>query len=157
MSAREDQPMPLPRSEQGRATTELQSTNWKAAIELHKPFPVKMKHSDATALRLVKLGGFGADLIRFERGGKVGPHTHVGDHILVCWEGKGLLWFNGVELELSPGVVYMVPGDVPHAVYAHPESDRALVLFAIGNDHRPADSNDRLDTSEQEYEPSWKT
>jgi len=156
MSSRIDHQTATQESAGRHSGAELRYADWKKPIELRKPFGTKMKHSDATAHPLVKCGAFGADLIRFDGGGKVGPHTHPGDHILICMEGRGLLWFDGSELELSPGVIYMVPGEVPHAVYAHPQSETALVLFAIGNDHQPANSYNRLDITNHAYEPSWK-
>jgi quercetin dioxygenase-like cupin family protein len=121
----------------------------------NRPFPFQMANSDATGFPLLKFGAFGADLIRFEPGKKVGPHTHPGSHILVCLCGKGVVWYNGDELELKPGICYLIPEYVPHAVYAHPESQESLVLMAIGNDHRPVDSPARLDITSHEVEIQW--
>ena len=119
------------------------------------PFPYKMANSDASGFPLLKFGKFGADLIRFEKGRKVGPHTHPGSHILVCLQGYGVVWYNGEELKLCPGVCYLIPENVPHAVYAHPDTPEALVLMAIGNDHRIVDSEDRLDLTPHEVDIQW--
>jgi quercetin dioxygenase-like cupin family protein len=132
----------------------LQSAGFN--INYSKPFRFQMVNSDATGHPLLKLGAFGADLIRFEPGKKVGPHTHPGSHILVCLCGRGLVWYNGEELELEPGVCYLIPEFAPHAVYAHPESVESLVLMAIGNDHRIVDSKDRLDITDHEVQIDWK-
>jgi quercetin dioxygenase-like cupin family protein len=121
-----------------------------------QPFQFQMVNSDATGHPLLKLGAFGADLIRFEPGKKVGPHTHPGSHILVCLSGRGLVWYNGEELELTPGICYLIPEFAPHAVYAHPEASESLVLMAIGNDHRIVDSTDRLDVTNHEVHIDWK-
>lgn len=121
----------------------------------NSPFPFQMVQSDATGLPLLKYEEFGADLIRFEPGKKVGPHTHPGSHILVCLAGFGIVWYDGEELELKPGVCYLIPEFVPHAVYAHPESPESLVLMAIGNAHRPVDSAARLETTSHEVDIVW--
>jgi quercetin dioxygenase-like cupin family protein len=107
--------------------------------------PLRMQHSDGTARPLVvdrsRPNAFGADIVRFEAGKGVGLHVHVGAHILMVTQGKGVLTYNGEKYDLFPGMIYLVPSNVPHAIEALTE----LVLVAIGNDHRPADSEERLD------------
>jgi len=103
--------------------------------------PVQMADSDGTAMPLVKLNEFGADLIRFAPGKRVGLHTHQGDHILVVVSGTGVLTFRGERHALYAGVVYLVPGSVPHAIDAETE----LSIIAVGNDHRDAGAEDRLE------------
>lgn len=134
----------------------LSSARWDEPAYSDSPFPHQMANSDATGIGLVKYGKFGADMIRFKPGKKVGPHTHPGDHVLICVRGKGILWYDGVQKQIDRGFIYMVPGDVPHAVYADPKSEEDLVLFAIGNDHQPVDSSDRLDVTDHEVKPKWK-
>lgn len=102
--------------------------------------PIKMMHSDGTGSPLFTSKGFGADIIRFPPNGKVGNHTHEGDHILFVIRGTGIVEYDGVQHELYPGLAYLVPGQVPHAIYAKEE----LILIAVGNDHRPLNSEDRL-------------
>lgn len=133
--------------------TELQSARWD--VDYTKPFAKQMVSSDATGYPLVSQGGFGADLIRFEPGEKVGPHTHPGDHILICIAGTGILWFDGAQYVINVGFIYFVPGEVPHAVYAHPNSEGPLVLFAVGNNHWPVDSPARLNVIKREVVPVW--
>jgi quercetin dioxygenase-like cupin family protein len=122
----------------------------------NKPFEFQMSQSDATGHPLLKHGKFGADLIRFEPGKKVGPHTHPGSHILVCLAGRGVVWYDGEELELRPGVCYLIPEYAPHAVYCHPKSGESLILMAIGNDHRDVDSSDRLRVTSDDVNIEWQ-
>lgn len=104
--------------------------------------PVQMAKSDGTALRLLKRGPFGADLIRFAPGQGVATHTHPGDHVLVVVSGSGWLTYNGQRVEISEGTVYLVPGSVPHAIDA---GESELTLISVANDHRDAGSEDRLE------------
>lgn len=101
---------------------------------------IKMQNSDATGSPLFSYNGFGADVIRFSKGGKVGRHVHVGDHILFVLKGKGKVEFKGILYDLFPGLSYLIPGSVSHAIYAEEE----LVLIAVGNNHQPLDSAERL-------------
>lgn len=103
--------------------------------------PIHMVHSDGTGEPLVKNGKFGADVIRFAAGEGVMNHTHEGDHILFVLKGNGIVEYNGEENPLYPGLCYLIPGSVDHAIRAHEN----LVLIAVGNDHRPLDSETRLD------------
>jgi len=106
--------------------------------------PLQMQHSDGTALPLVlddsTPNKFGADVIRFAAGEGVELHTHIGAHILMVTKGTGILIYGEEEHEMFTGMIYLVPSNVPHAIKATTE----LVLIAVGNDHRPADSLERL-------------
>lgn len=104
------------------------------------PLTRPMSYSDATGLPLLKSGPFGADLIRFPAGGKVGKHTHPGEHMLFVLSGGGRLEYQDTEVNLIPGLCYHVPSNVPHAIYATTE----LTLISVANDHRPVDSEERL-------------
>jgi quercetin dioxygenase-like cupin family protein len=107
--------------------------------------PLQMQHSDGTALPLVvddsKEQRFGADIVRFASGTGVGLHTHVGSHILMVTKGNGLLTYGDEKHEMFPGMIYLIPSNTPHSIEAITE----LVLVAVGNDHRPADSEERLE------------
>lgn len=105
------------------------------------PLQIQMAHSDGTAQPLVKLDRFGADLIRFAPGKGVQSHTHAGDHILAVVSGWGWLTFDGRRYPLISGTIYLVPGSVPHAIDATTE----LSIIAVGNDHRDAGAEDRLE------------
>ena len=116
--------------------------------------PLKMQHSDGTALPLVLDDStpkkFGADVVRFRAGEGVELHTHIGSHILLVTKGEGVLIYEGKHgldgiaherHDMFPGMIYLVPSNVPQAIEAKTE----LVLIAVGNDHRPADSSERLE------------
>lgn len=105
--------------------------------------PVQMAKSDGTALRLLKLGVFAADLIRFAPGKRVATHTHPGNHILVVVSGRGWLTYDGERVALTDGLIYLVPGRVPHAIDAAEDSE--LTLISIADDHRDAGADDRLE------------
>jgi mannose-6-phosphate isomerase-like protein (cupin superfamily) len=102
--------------------------------------PVRMKNSDGTGMPLLRYGEFGADVIRFRSGEGVQTHVHEGDHILFVLRGRGILTFAGEEHSLYPGLCYLVPGAVDHAILA----SENLVLIAVGNQHRPLDSFERM-------------
>ena len=93
-----------------------------------------MASSDGTARALLLYKKFGLDIIRFGAGKGVSTHTHEGDHILLVLKGEGFVEYNGVDHNLQPGMAYMLPGSVPHAIKATSE----IVMLAIANDHRPA-------------------
>jgi len=113
----------------------------KGQLKINKGIlPIQMKHSDGTGLPLVAYKNFGADVVRFPAGKGVGTHTHIGAHILIVLEGEGFVEYEGVDHPLQPGIVYMIPGNIKHAIKATTE----LILIAVGNDHRPLDSEERL-------------
>jgi mannose-6-phosphate isomerase-like protein (cupin superfamily) len=101
---------------------------------------VQMYNSDGTGSPLLALNGFGADVIRFAAGKGVMNHTHIGDHILFVIKGRGIVEYNGVEYDLYPGICYLVPGSVNHAIRAI----QNLVLIAVGNNHKPLESEERM-------------
>ena len=102
--------------------------------------PFKMCNSDGTGFPLLKDGKFGADIIRFAAGKGVMNHTHEGAHILIVIKGKGFVEYNGIDYKLEPGVCYLIPSLVDHAIKA----DTELVIIAVGNDHQPVDSIKRM-------------
>ena len=114
-------------------------------ISLEGQQPLQMHESDGTALSLVlddtTAKKFGADVVRFAPGTGVRLHKHVGAHVLMVTKGTGILTYENEKYEMFPGMIYLVPSNVPHAISATTE----LVLVAVGNDHRPADSAERLD------------
>ena len=105
----------------------------------------QMAFSQGTGHPLVSYNGFGADIIQFDAGKGVDSHTHDGHHILLVLTGSGIVEYYDEEHDLYPGVVYFIPGNVPHAIRAKTN----LVLIAVGNDHRPVDSKDRLTVVEK--------
>jgi mannose-6-phosphate isomerase-like protein (cupin superfamily) len=102
--------------------------------------PIQMRNSDGTGLPLLKDDLFGADVIRFGPGKGVGNHVHIGAHILFVIKGRGFVDYDGVPYRLEPGLCYLVPKFVDHAIRAETE----LVLIAVGNDHRSLASEERM-------------
>lgn len=101
---------------------------------------IKMCNSDGTGEPLLAYNGFGADIIRFAANEGVMNHTHEGDHILFVLKGVGIVEYDGQEYDLYPGLAYLIPGHVDHAIRAKEN----LVLIAVGNNHRPLDSIERM-------------
>jgi mannose-6-phosphate isomerase-like protein (cupin superfamily) len=108
-----------------------------------KERPIQMAFSDGTGSPLFSCEGFGADIIRFEANKGVDTHTHKGDHILFVLSGTGIVEYFDEKHQLYPGMAYYVPGKAPHAIKAHTN----LVLLAVGNNHRPLSSKERLEIS----------
>lgn len=87
-------------------------------------------------------GHLGVDVLRVEAGDSFPIHTHAGDHLLLCLEGKGTISIGRKTYHVVEGDIYMVAGMIPHAVGA--ASDSHHVLAAIGAPHRPIDSPNRM-------------
>ena len=101
---------------------------------------IDMINSDGKGLPLLIHKGFGADLIKFTAGKGVEKHIHPGSHILIVFSGEGKLGYYEETHLLTPGLIYLIPENVPHSIRA--ETD--LVLMAIGNDHKSVNSNERM-------------
>lgn len=95
----------------------------------------------ATGLPLVSNGHLGADILHVPANGKFPVHCHPGDHLLLCLAGSGTISIGERTYQVSPGDLYLVPGEVPHAVGA---GDQDHVLVAIGSPHKPVDSPERM-------------
>ena len=104
------------------------------------PRPVHLARSNATGEGLVSNGVLGADVIRLAAGDGFVPHTHPGDHLLVVLGGSGTLTCGGKIYPTRAGELYLVAGEVPHAVGAITDH----VLLAVGAPHLPVDSPDRM-------------
>ncbi len=102
--------------------------------------PIQMCNSNGTGSPLLSFNEFGADIIRFAAKEGVMNHTHEGDHILFVLKGSGVVEYNQAEFPLYPGLCYLIPGEVDHAIRA--EED--LVMIAVGNKHRTLDSVERM-------------
>jgi quercetin dioxygenase-like cupin family protein len=109
------------------------------SVDLH-PRPFAMAHSTATGQGTVTNGFLGADVIHIRAGEGFVPHTHPGDHLLIVIGGKGTITYDGKIYPTEAGQIYMIDGDVPHAVGAI--SDH--VILAVGAPHKPVDSADRM-------------
>jgi quercetin dioxygenase-like cupin family protein len=104
------------------------------------PRAIRMPRSNATGEPLVSNGQLGADIIRLAAGDGFVPHTHPGDHLLIVVGGLGTLTYGGRIYPTRAGEIYLVEGEVPHAVGAITDH----VLLAVGSPHRPVDSLDRM-------------
>lgn len=102
--------------------------------------PISMVNSDGTGEPLLSQNGFGADVIRFASGKGVQNHVHEGDHILFVLAGEGFVIYEGEPNALKPGIAYYVPGNVAHAI----EATTNLVMIAVGNQHFPVGSEERM-------------
>jgi quercetin dioxygenase-like cupin family protein len=87
-------------------------------------------------------GHLGADLLYVAAGDRFPIHTHPGDHLLLCVAGAGTITIGQVTYKVTPGDIYMVDGQVPHAVGA--AGDQPHVLVAIGAPHKPVQSPERM-------------
>lgn len=95
----------------------------------------------AVGLPLVSNGQLGADILHVPPDEEFPVHAHPGDHLLLCWEGTGTISVDGVTYQVKPGDIYLVPGQIPHAVGAGPMGH---TLIAIGSPHKPVDSPERM-------------
>jgi quercetin dioxygenase-like cupin family protein len=105
---------------------------------------VPIVDSPATGEALVSNCSMGADLIRLEAGKGFSPHTHPGDHLLVIVGGQGTITYDGKIYRTQAGQVYLVEGEVPHAVGAITDH----VILAIRSPHRKIDSDERMNLVE---------
>ena len=99
-----------------------------------------MHNSDGFGVSLLKDGSFGADIITFGAGKGVLNHVHEGSHILFVVKGEGFVDYLDRTFKLTPGLCYLIPSMVSHAIRATSE----LVLIAVGDKHFDVDSERRM-------------
>src|SRR5689334_16592154 len=80
--------------------------------------PTPVAHSHATGEALISNGLLGADIIRLAAGDGFVPHTHSGDHLLIVIGGEGTITCGGRILPTCAGDLFMIEGQIPHAVGA---------------------------------------
>ncbi|TDB90334.1 cupin domain-containing protein [Actinomadura sp. KC216] len=109
----------------------------------HRPRPVTMAGAvNATGEAMVRSGtAIGADVIRLAAGAGFAPHTHPGHHVLTVIAGMGTITYGGRIHQTRAGQVYLIEGDVPHAVGAITDH----LILAIGAPHKPVDAHDRME------------
>lgn len=111
------------------------------ATDLHGQHGWKDVHgAPAVGIPLHTNGHLGVDLIHVKGGDQFPIHTHPGDHLLYCVSGEGTMSVDGVTYRIRPGDLYMVDGNVPHAVGAITDH----TIMAIGSPHKPVDSPERM-------------
>lgn len=125
-----------PQDEAGLHVTNLSHLSRRVREEGLKVFG-----ADALGLPLHSNGHLGADILHVPAHASFPVHTHPGDHLLLCLQGTGTISIGERTYTVGPGDLYMVPGQVPHAVGA---GKRAHVLVAIGAPHKPVASPERM-------------
>ncbi|GAA4085303.1 cupin domain-containing protein [Actinomadura miaoliensis] len=112
-----------------------------AAAVREQGVPVHGADATGLALHLSGDGHLGADMLRVPPHTSFPIHVHPGHHLLLCLEGEGTITVDQVTHRIRPGDLYMVDGQVPHAVGA---GDTEHVLVAIGAPHKPVDDPSRM-------------
>ena len=93
----------------------------------------------APGVRMRPLFGDGAmlNLLEFEQGANVAPHSHPHEQLGLVLEGSLVLAIAGVEHRLEPGDAYKSPGGVEHAAWTEGERCRVLDVFQpVREDYR---------------------
>lgn len=108
-------------------------------IRPYSDLPVPMYGAPASGLGLAGGDALGVDLINVRAGGGFSPHTHPGDHLLIIVAGRGTVTWDGRIWPTSPGSVYFIPGEAPHAVGAIEDH----TILAVGSPHKPIGAADR--------------
>ena len=122
------------------AKTEVNDGHTNLRLE-HSERSQKMHGArDATGQGLVTNGAVGADLIRLPAGAGFEPHTHPGHHVLAVVGGIGTITYAGSVYETQAGQIYLVEGQVAHAVGAITDH----VILAVGSPHKAIDAEDRM-------------
>ncbi|MCC7423303.1 MAG: cupin domain-containing protein [Planctomycetaceae bacterium] len=67
--------------------------------------------------------------VEFEPGAIVEAHSHPHEQAGIVVSGRGRFIVGGVEKDLGPGDMYIIPGGVVHRVIASPEGLKALDVF----------------------------
>jgi quercetin dioxygenase-like cupin family protein len=77
------------------------------------------------------------NLIEFEAGATVSPHSHPHEQLGIVLRGMQALVVDGEAHELGPMEGYVLPGDVEHSAYCGPEGATVLDIFSpIREDYR---------------------
>ncbi len=86
-------------------------------------------------------GHMGVDRLDLKSNEKFPLHTHPGHHILYVLSGFGTVTIEDTVYTTIPGDVYLINGNVPHAVSA---GERGQSLLSFGVPHKHLDSPDRM-------------
>jgi quercetin dioxygenase-like cupin family protein len=93
----------------------------------------------ATGVSGRPLFGEGAmlNMIEFEPGATVAPHSHPHEQLGICLRGVQILIVDGVEHAIGPMEAYVLPGGVEHAARCGPEGATVLDVFQpVREDYR---------------------
>jgi quercetin dioxygenase-like cupin family protein len=122
-------------------TDQLTIKNIRDLADIAAVIGVPVHGAPALGVPLHTNGHLGADLLHVKAGDRFPVHVHPGDHLLLCLQGTGTITIGEVTYDVQPGDLYMVNGQVPHAVGA---GDEDHVLVAIGAPHKPVTSPERM-------------
>ena len=116
----------------------------EAAILLgNLPISIDVVGAPAKGRHLLDNGIMGTDLLHLAPGKSFELHTHPGHHLLYTVMGQGTVTFDGIVHKVTPGMLYLIPANVPHAVGADP--DHFHVIMAIGaSPYKALDDPDRM-------------
>lgn len=64
-------------------------------------------------------------------GGPAQPHTHAHDHLFIVLSGQARISMDGVEKLLNPDEAFLVPGDVPHAVWNNVQTMTVMIGISV--------------------------
>lgn len=103
--------------------------------------PVHGANARALPLHRSEDGVLGSDVLWVPPSHSFPVHVHPGHHLLLCMAGEGSISVAGETYIVHPGDLYMVPGDIPHAVGA---TEAGHMLLSIGSPHKPVDSPERM-------------
>jgi len=90
--------------------------------------PVKRK----SLIETKETNGFGAMLVRFEKGARLNFHVHDSEQILYVTEGKGIVATRDKEYVITPGSIVFIPAGEVH--WHGATADSALAHIAIQKD-----------------------
>jgi quercetin dioxygenase-like cupin family protein len=69
------------------------------------------------------------NVIEFEAGAVVPPHSHPHEQLGVCLRGLQVLVVDGVDHPLGPMEGYVIPGGVEHSAHCGPEGATVIDVF----------------------------
>lgn len=82
-------------------------------------------------------GGGMINLIEFEPGATVPPHSHPHEQLGIVLRGMQALVVDGEAHELGPMEGYVLPGDVEHSAYCGPDGATVIDIFTpVREDYR---------------------
>lgn len=69
------------------------------------------------------------NVIEFEAGATVAPHSHPHEQLGIVLRGMQALVVDGVPHELGPMEGYVIPGGIEHSAYCGPEGATVIDVF----------------------------
>jgi quercetin dioxygenase-like cupin family protein len=102
----------------------------KSAGTLLRPFAgVQMTTNASETMTL--------SLVEMEPGAVIPEHRHPHEQVGMLLEGEGCFTIGDEVVTVRPGMMWRIPGNVPHTITAGPEGLRALDVFhPVREDYR---------------------